>query len=66
MTELDISLEAPWPEETDWENLALQAARAATHVAPELGNPRLSASVLFADDPEVHELNRERPRRARR
>ena len=28
-------------------------------VAPELANPRLSASLLFVDDAEVQELNRE-------
>ncbi len=28
-------------------------------VAPELDNPRLSASVLFTSDAEVHTLNRE-------
>lgn len=57
--ELDIDIEAGWPAATDWEALASRAAGAAASVAPELGNPRLSASLLFADDAEVHELNRE-------
>ncbi len=57
--ELDISLEADWPDTTDWETLALRAAEAIAAHAPELANPRLSASLLFADDGEVHALNRE-------
>jgi probable rRNA maturation factor len=28
-------------------------------IAPELGNPRLSTSLLFTSDAEVHALNRE-------
>ena len=57
--ELEISVEAPWPVATDWENLAERAVAALAQVAPELGNQRLSASILFADDAEVHVLNRE-------
>lgn len=57
--ELEIDLEAAWPSPPDWEDLALRAASAAAEAAPELANPRLSASLLFADDAEVHELNRE-------
>ena len=56
--ELDISLEADWPDTTDWETLALRAAEAIAAHAPELANPRLSASLLFSDDAEVHALNR--------
>ena len=59
MIELDIAIEAPWPAETDWEDLALRAAEALAGVAPELANPRPAASLLFADDAEVHALNRE-------
>ncbi|MFT4026925.1 MAG: rRNA maturation RNase YbeY [Novosphingobium sp.] len=57
--DLDISIEAAWPPATDWADLAERAAEAASTVAPELGNPRLSASLLFADDAEVRELNRQ-------
>lgn len=57
--ELEISVEAPWPPATDWEGLAERATTALAQVAPELGNERLSASILFADDAEVHALNRE-------
>ena len=56
---LDISIEADWPTATDWEALAERAAAALAPLAPELANPRLSASLLFADDADVHELNRE-------
>lgn len=56
---LDIAIEADWPSGTDWEELAERAATALAQVAPELANPRLSASLLFADDAEVHVLNRE-------
>lgn len=37
----------------------MRAGAALAEVAPELANPRLSASFLFADDAEVHALNRE-------
>lgn len=57
--ELDIAIEAPWPSPPDWEALTERAAAALARVAPELANPRLSVSVLFADDAEVHALNHE-------
>ncbi|MFC0590555.1 rRNA maturation RNase YbeY [Novosphingobium aquiterrae] len=57
--DLDISIEAAWPSPPDWEELAERAAAALAQVAPELANPRLTASLLFADDAEVHALNRE-------
>lgn len=57
--ELDIDIEAGWPDATDWIALAERAAEAVAQVAPELANARLSASLLFADDAEVHALNRE-------
>ena len=59
MPVLDIDLDPAWPAETDWAALALQAARILAQLVPELGNPRLQASLLFADDAEVHALNRE-------
>jgi probable rRNA maturation factor len=58
MVELDIDIEQPWPV-GEWEALALRAAEAASDVAPELGNPRLGASILFTSDAEIHALNRE-------
>lgn len=57
--DLDIAIEAAWPPAIDWADLALRAAEAASAVAPELANERLSASLLFADDAEVQTLNRE-------
>ena len=56
---LEISVEAPWPEATDWEELVERTANALAKLAPELANPRLAASILFADDAEVQALNRE-------
>jgi probable rRNA maturation factor len=57
--ELEIEIEAAWPEATDWQALAERAITALCQVAPELTNQRLSVSLLFADDAEVHGLNRE-------
>jgi len=59
MLSLEIDIEEPWPPEVDWADLAEAAAEAAMAVAPELDNPRLSASLLFTSDAEVHVLNRE-------
>jgi probable rRNA maturation factor len=56
--DLDIDVEAPWPA-GDWPALADRAAAALAQLAPELANPRLSASLLFTSDAEVHALNRE-------
>ena len=56
---LDISIEALWPVQTDWADLAEQAMEVTARVTPELANPRLSVSLLFADDAEVKSLNRE-------
>lgn len=56
--QLDIAVEDPWPV-GEWGALAERAADAAAKVAPELANPRLAASVLFASDAEIHALNRD-------
>ena len=56
--QLDIDIEEPWPA-GEWDALAMRAAAAAEQVAPELANPRLSASLLFTSDAEIHALNRE-------
>ena len=55
---LDIEIDG-WPGPTDWAEVAERALEAAENVAPELGNQRLSASVLFTVDKEVRALNRE-------
>ena len=57
--QLDISIESFWDECDNWGALAQQAASAVMAIAPELANSRLSVSVLFSDDAEVHALNRE-------
>ena len=56
---LDIDIEAPWPDEGDWLALAGRAVAAVLEVSPELGNPRLCASILFTSDAEVQALNRQ-------
>jgi len=56
--DLDVAIEDPWPS-GEWEALVARAAGAAGEVAPELCNPRLSASLLFTSDDEIHALNRE-------
>jgi len=55
---LEIDVEDPWPA-GQWEALAERASEAAAAVAPELANPRLSASLLLTSDAEIHELNRD-------
>ena len=55
--ETETDIEEPWPP-GEWENLARRAAAAAEQVAPELGNERVSVSLLFTSDEEVHALNR--------
>ena len=55
--ELEIDLES-WPS-GEWQALANRVARAAADVAPELANERLTVSLLFTSDSEVHTLNRE-------
>ncbi len=55
---LDIDIDG-WPKETDWADLAERAHEAAEQVEPALANQRLTASVLFTVDEEVHALNRE-------
>jgi len=57
--DLEIDIEAPWPAEADWADLAEAALEALVQVAPELDNPPLLASLLFTTDEEVHVLNRE-------
>jgi probable rRNA maturation factor len=56
--QLEVDIEDPWLV-ADWTDLADKAAEALAVVAPELANPRLSASLLFTSDEEVHALNRD-------
>ncbi|MET1755233.1 rRNA maturation RNase YbeY [Novosphingobium sp. RD2P27] len=57
--DLDIDIEAAWPSQVAWEDLAQRAAEAAAQVADELRNPRLAASLLFTNDEEIQALNRD-------
>lgn len=57
--DLEIDIDAPWLSTHDWADLAFQAAEAASSVAPEIANARLTASLLFTSDAEVQMLNRE-------
>lgn len=56
--DLEIDIEEPWPR-GEWEELGERSAAALARTAPELANPRLSASILFTSDGEVQALNRE-------
>ena len=55
--DFDIDIDG-WPS-GDWAALAERARSATAQVEPALGNPRLSTSLLFTSDEEVHALNRE-------
>ena len=55
--QLEIDLEH-WPE-ADWEALAARVAATLSAHETALANPRLSASLLFTSDDQVHALNRE-------
>lgn len=57
MLALETDIDAPWPALQDWESLAARAAAALAQIAPEIANPRLSASLLFTSDAEVQALN---------
>lgn len=59
MLTLEIDIESPWPESTDWEALAARAAGALSVVAPELAKECLSTSMIFTSDAEVQVLNAE-------
>jgi probable rRNA maturation factor len=54
---LDIEIE-DWPS-GDWETLASRAADVTARTHPELANTRLTTSLLFTSDAEVHALNKE-------
>ena len=55
--ELDIDIDG-WPS-GEWAALAERALSATAQVEPATANPRLSTSLLFTSDEEVHELNKE-------
>jgi probable rRNA maturation factor len=57
--DLDLAIEADWPAATDWADLAFRCHEAASNVAPELANQRLTADLLLTSDAEVQNLNRQ-------
>ncbi|MDP7324848.1 MAG: rRNA maturation RNase YbeY [Qipengyuania citrea] len=48
-----------WPADVEWDALTVRAHAALGTVEPALHNPRLTASVLFTSDADVHALNKE-------
>ena len=56
--DFDIAIDG-WPKTLDWEGLAERAVAAAASVEPVLASERLTASLLFTTDAQVHDLNRE-------
>ena len=56
---LEVSIEAIWPAPSRWEDLADRAADVLARIVPELVNQRLTVSLVFTSDAEVHALNRE-------
>jgi len=59
LMDVDCDIGAPWNKSTDWAAIARICVTAMTNITPEINNPRLSMSVVFADDAEVHALNRD-------
>jgi probable rRNA maturation factor len=57
--DVECEIGSGWDAETDWAAVTRIAVTALVNVAPEFDNPRLSVSLLFADDDEIKALNRE-------
>ena len=56
--DFDIDIDG-WPAGVEWDALTVRAHAALGTVEPALDNPRLTASVLFTSDADVHALNKE-------
>ncbi len=56
--DFDIDIDG-WPADVAWDALTVRAHAALCGVEPALDNPRLTASVLFTSDADVHALNKE-------
>ena len=56
---IEAEIEDLWPPRPGWEDTAERSREAAQVVAPELANPRLSASLLLTNDAEIQILNAE-------
>ena len=63
MIHIELAHETPWPDATDWDALAVRAARAAIERTPHgelLTTPAtVEISVRLTSDVEVHALNRQ-------
>jgi probable rRNA maturation factor len=63
MLDIALSVEAPWAADTDWQALAVKAARAAVERTPHgellTTTAAIEISVRLAEDAEVQELNRQ-------
>lgn len=55
----EIDIDPVWGQEIDWEELADKAGEVTGKVAPELAHSNLVVSLVFADDDEVHALNKQ-------
>ena len=56
---LELDVDPVWGQDTDWEALAVRAAKAAAQVAPELAHDNLFVSLVLGDDAEVQMLNKQ-------
>jgi probable rRNA maturation factor len=56
--DFDIDIDG-WPADVEWDALTVRAHAALGTVERALHNPRLTASVLFTSDADVHALNKE-------
>jgi len=63
MIHVELTREAPWPADTDWDALAVRAARAAIEGTPHgellTTAATVEISVRLTSDDEVHALNRQ-------
>ncbi|WP_295564250.1 rRNA maturation RNase YbeY [uncultured Sphingomonas sp.] len=63
MIHIELAHEAPWPDATDWDALAVRAARAAIERTPHgellTTAATVEISVRLTSDDEVHALNRQ-------
>ena len=56
--QLDIDI-VDWPEKVLWADLSERVLAAVADVEPALAGERLTTSILFTSDSEVHVLNKE-------
>jgi len=56
---LELDIDPIWGDDIDWERLCARTAEATAAEVPELGHEEILVSVVFADDAEVQDLNRQ-------